>query len=898
VIRRVTARIREFLTSRHVDRDLTEELQSHLDHLTDDYVRRGMNRDDARRRAVRDFGGAGGVEIARESVRDARGLPWLEQLAIDARRGVRTLAKTRGFTVVTILTLALGIGASTAIYSLVDHVVLRPLPYPDQDRLVSIWEASTVPPRLAASSSSMLTSTDDPNRQTVAPASYMDFRKVAAFASLAGYDRQSMTLTGAGSPEQVLGETITAGYFDVLGAAPEKGRLFGSLDEQADSPKTVIVSHGLWQRRFAGDPDIVGKSITLNNQSLEVVGVMPVDFAPISQFVQPDPIGFWVTQAFRADLLGNYADHEIFVVGRLKPGVSIAQAQAQLTAASLDIAQRAPQSNLNMRAYLRPLGDDLVRRVRTSLIVISLMVGFILLIACVNVANLLIVRGAGRRRDIAIRYALGASRRRVLSEMIVESLILAAASCAAGLVIAWWLKDVLVSLAPSSLPRLGSVAIDGRVLLFSVGLSIATGLIFGALPAWQARRARPIDAMGTGNRVVAARWVMRWRNALLVFEIAMSTVLLIGAGLMVRSLTALNRVDLGFRTDQVLAMSVTLPDAKYPTGDSRAAFFDRLEAQLRQLPGVASVAFANRMPMRGSWDSGFAIDGGDGRMVSAGFQAVNPGFFSTLDIHVVRGRLLTTGDVKGSEPVAVVSEAFGQKLLNGADPIGRRFRRSAGGASITIVGVVRDIRRDGKRADIDPQVFLAAAQTTLYPTRLADVAVRLREGRSDGVAIRDEMRAAVAAVDPAQPIANVRGLDEVVSLGSRDQRFQAVLFGVFAALALLLAVIGVHGVVSYLVAQRSSEIAVRMALGAGRWTIAYWLLAATTWRVVAGAVIGLAGASLLSGFVRTLLFQVTPLDTATYALAALLLTSVAIGAAAIATRRAMRIDPVRALRSE
>src|SRR6185503_7593929 len=432
---------------------------------------------------------------------------------------------------------------------------------------------------------------------------------------------------------------------------------------------------------------------------------------------------------------------------------------------------------------------------------------------------------------------------------------------------------------------------------FSVGLAIVTGLLFGALPAWQARRAKPLDAISSGGRVVASAWMMRWRNSLMVFEIAVSTVLLIGAGLMVKSLVTLNSIPLGFRTEGILALNATLPEHRYATADARFEFFRRLETRVRQIPEVAAVGYANRFPMRGAWGSGFGIEGGSGNL-SADFQAVSTGYFETIDIRLLRGRLFTDQDVKTSEPVAVVSEAFGRQLLGGADPRGTRLRRGQNMPWITIVGVVADIRRDGKRAEISPQVFLPAAQTLSYPVRLADLAVRVQGDPATASRLAPALRAAVADVDPDQPVSNVRTLEEVVALGAREQRFQAVLLGLFAGLALLLATIGVHGVVAYLVAQRTPEIGVRMALGAGRLRILRWLLTATTWHVTAGAIAGLLAAVALSRYVKSLLFQVTPLDAATYAVSTALLCVVAIGAAALAARRATKIDPVRALRAE
>jgi putative ABC transport system permease protein len=894
-LRRIAARLREFVAGPSVDRDLSDEVQSHIDHLIDEYTRRGVPPDEARRRAVRDFGG---IDQTKESIRDTRGLPMLEHLLIDIRRAGRSLAKARGFTAVAIITLALGVGANAAIFSVFDTVVLRPLPYPDAGRLVSIYEANTgVLPDVAHSSGSILGGNDDPNRITVAPANYVVYRsRISDFAGMAGFAGIGATLTGTGAPERFLGEEVTANYFDVLGVRPALGRPFTEADASAGAPEVVVISDGIWHGRFGGDPTIVGRVISLDDRPREVVGVMPADFSALSQFGARDAVSFWTPAYYPPDLLANHADHEINVVARLADGATIASAAQALTGVSEDLAQRFPDSNKTMRAFVRPLHDDIVRGVSTSLGVIMLMVVLILLIACANVANLMIVRGAGRRREVAIRYALGASRGRVMSEMVTESLLLVSVACVAGLVLATWMKDVLVALAPQTLPRLNRVALNGRVLAFSVIVAVVTGVMFGMLPAWQTRKARPADALRSGDRAGASRWMMRWRNGLLIAELALSTVLLVGAGLMVRSLVALDKVDLGFRTDHVMAMNVNLPMTRYRTGDDRLAFFQALETKLSAVPGVARVAFANRFPMRGAWTSGFEIDGvTNHKFVDADFQAVSPGYFDTLGLRLTHGRLLENSDIRSGQPVAVVSEAFSTVLLAGRKPLGVRFRRDEQFPWITVVGVIADVRRDGKKATMQPQVYLAAAQTQLYPVRLSDVAVLLDARSGD---VRSALQNAVWAVDKDQPIANLRTLDEVVGLDLRDQRFQATLVGLFAVLALALAVVGIHGVVSYVVAQRTAEIGVRTALGADQGTIMRWLLGGTAIRVFTGAAIGVAGALLLSKYLASLLFQVTPTDAVTYASAPLALCTVALASAAVAARRAADIDPVKALRGE
>ncbi|TAK13938.1 MAG: FtsX-like permease family protein, partial [Acidobacteria bacterium] len=541
---------------------------------------------------------------------------------------------------------------------------------------------------------------------------------------------------------------------------------------------------------------------------------------------------------------------------------------------------------------------DLVRNTRTSLWTMFAMVGVILLIACVNVANLLIVRGVSRRREIAIRLALGADRRRVVRELLTQSLLLALVGGLVGLALSAWTRQILVSLAPANMPRLDQVTLDVRVLAASFVLVLITGLLFGVLPAWQASRERPIDALRATERVVAGTTVMRWRNALMTIEVALSAILLVGAGLTFRSLNAMNGVPLGFRTDHVLAMNISLPNPRYAAADDRFAFFDRLAGRVRAIPGVEEVAFANRLPLRGGWGSGFLIDGmppPPSGFYDCDFQAVSTGYFDVFGIPLRRGRALQSSDIKGAQPVAVVSEAFSRQILNGADPIGHAIRRGPNAPLITIVGVVGDVRRQGKLEQLGPQVYLPAAQTGSYPVRLADLAVRTM---GDPKSLVPALQQALWSIDASQPVTAVLTLDEVLFQRGAAQRFRALLFGMCAVLALILSLVGVYGVVSYAVSQRTPEIGIRIALGAARGDILRWLVGGTAALVVIGVVAGLLVARFLSRTLDALLFGVTSADLATYAIAAVSITVVALGSAALAARRATLIDPARALRGE
>jgi len=888
-------RVREIVSGRRLNRELNEEIQHHLDLLTDEYVRRGRSYDDARAAARREFGS---VDQMKEAVRDRRGIRVLDTLSRDVRYGARVLIKSRTFAITAVLTLSLGIGVNTAIFSLVDAVLLRPLPYADPERLVSLWEANIgAPPAQQSTTGSSIAAVSTPRRVVVAPANVVDYQRAQGFSALAGVTTVGRNLTGAGTPERLLGEAVTWNYFAVLGATPAIGRPFDRDDDRPGASPVAVISAGLWQARFGSDQAIVGRTITLDNLPHEIIGVMPADFTPAMQFSRTDTVTFWEPAAYPPDLLAHRGDHEVNVVGRLAPGVSLASARSELAVVSEDLARRFPDSNSTVRAFIAPLRDDVVSKIRTSFLVLIATVSAILLIACVNVANLLLVRAVSRRREMAVRIALGASRTRVMTALVVESLVLSGVACVVGVLLAEVTRRVLLAAAPTSIPRLAGVSLDWRVLVFAAGVSLMTGLGFGLLPAWQAGRAHPVDALRTSERVVAGTWVMKWRDGLMIVEIALSTVLLTGAGLMMKSLVLLNGVELGFQPDHVLAVNVNLPESRYPTADDRFRFFDRLSERLSVLPGVQSTAFANRFPLRGGWETGIQVDGDatPGAGCDVASQAVSPGYFETLGIQRLRGRLLTPADARTSEAVAVVSDEFGRGCLAGADPVDHRFRRAPTQPWITIVGVVHDVRRDGRSAAIMPQIYLSAAQTDLYPVRLADVAVR---SSSDPAALAVAIRSAVLDLDPAQPITSVRTLEEILSASAAERRFETLLFLLFASLAIVLAVVGIFGVVAYAVSQRLPEIGLRMALGADAGRILQWLLGRAAIVVIAGAAGGVLTSLTLSKYLATLLFEVPPRDASVYTLAAVALALVALVTSGLAARAATRVDPTIALRTE
>ena len=570
----------------------------------------------------------------------------LETLVQDARYAVRLLVKAPGFTAAAIITLALGIGANAAIFSLVDAIMLRPLPYPAPGRLVSIWEVMQ----------------PTGTRSVVAPANYLDYvRRARSFTALTAFQSAGRNLTGAGDPERLIAEEVTASYFRTFGVLPAIGRPFTPEENREGQDGVAIISHGLWQRRFGGDPAVLTRDIRLDARPYRIVGVMPAGFEAPTQVRSADPVSVIVPIVFRDDVLTNRLDHEVDVVGRLAPGVSLETARAEMAAVSDGLAREFPDAGV--RTALAPLGADQTRLVRPLLLVLLGAVALILLMACVNVASLLVVRSISRQREIAIRFALGATRRRVMSALVTQSLVLAFAGAAVGLLVAVLTRDALVSLAPATLPHLDRVALDTRVLTFTTLLALGTGVLFGLLPAWQVSRTRPSEALRMADRAVVGGWALKSRQGLMLAEIALSTLLLVGAGLMLRSLTVLNRVPLGFEPEGVLATNIALPSNRYPTPESRLEFFEALATRLAATPGVGAVAFANRLPLRGTWTSGFTVEPLPGEpesktATSVGFQSVSPDYFRVLGIRLARGRLLDDTDRNGAMPVAVVSEAF------------------------------------------------------------------------------------------------------------------------------------------------------------------------------------------------------------------------------------------------
>jgi len=886
-------RIAAFFHRELETRALREEMQLHVELRARKLHQAGLAPADAGFAARRQFGNAA---VYQDQISALWGWTMWERFLQDLRHGIRMLFKAPGFTAITVLTLALGLGINTAIFSAVNAVMLRPLPYPHPERLISLWEDNTRPQDQRFSSSGTAVGSGGPiGRTTVSPANLSDYRACAAFEDLAAFDSSAANLTGIGTPERIPGEAVTWNYFSVLGVLPAEGRTFLPEEDRPGADLVVVVSHEFWQRRLGGAADALGRSVMLDGSPYRMVGILPAGFQSPQEVALKTPSEVFRTASYSSDLLTNRGDHEVNVVGRLKPGISVTAAQAALSAISAGLAKQFPGTNGNFRADIAPLRDDLAGSVSQSLWALLGASGLIVLIACVNVANLLMVRAAGRRHESSVRMALGAGRLPLMRQLLTESLVIAVAGCVAGVALGRLLMLGLTAIAPPGIPRIESAGMDWRVFSVAAVIALSTAVIFGMAPAWQASQVKPVEALKTAARGTGGASQVRWRTALTVAEVALSLVLLVGAGLLLRSFSTVMGVRLGFQTDHVIAMNINLPQLHYPDATARLRFYQAIEERVRTLPGVQSAAYANRMPLRGGWASGIFVDGDPDREVVPDFQAVSPGYFETLGIPLLRGRWLSAQDTATSTPVAVVNQAFARQLLEGRDPIGHTMRRDPTAPKISIVGVVNDIRRKGKEGQIKPEVYLSAAQTNLYPVRLADFAVRTA---GDPRALVNAISREVWAIDKDQPVTNVHTMDEIVDEAVSERRFQTLLLLIFAAVAVALAIVGIYGVLTYSVGQRLSELGIRVALGAPPRAILGLVLRQAGLLIAAGIALGLAGAYGLTRFLQDLLFEVKATDWHAYAGAVALLAMVAVIAALIPARRGARVDPVVALRQE
>jgi len=804
----------------------------------------------------------------------------MQTLWQDLRYGARMLLKKPGFTLIAVITLALGIGANAAIFSVVNAVLLRPLPFKDPDRLMLIRETKL--PQFPEFS--------------VSPGNFLDWRKQnTVFERLVAFSGLSFNMVGTGDPEQIRGMKVTDGFFATLGAQPQMGRDFLAEEDQPGRDNVVILSHGLWQRRFGGDPNILNQTLTLSGQSYPVIGVMPATF----RFGGPD-LGLWTPMAFTAQQAQNHGGHWLGAIGRLKPGATEDQARTEMITIAGRLAAQYPGANMGWSVKLMPLLEFTVRSVKPALIVLLCAVAFVLLIACANVANLLLARAAGRQKEIAIRTALGAGRARIIRQLLTESALLAILGGAAGLLLAKWGMDLLLKLAPQGLPRMSDVSLDGRALAFTAAVTLLTGVIFGLIPALQASRPNLNETMNdTGRGSTEGRRRQLVRSALVVLEVTSALVLLVGAGLLIKSFWRLQQVDPGFNPDNTLTLSVSLPRTKYPEENQRVAFFQQLLEKVSALPGVQAAGATNPLPLDGDTVYAFVVQGRaplpPGAGQSTNFYAVSVDYFKTMGIRLLRGKLFTERDTKEAPHVAVINETMAKKIFPDEDPIGKRITFAGGDSNSDwqeIVGIVSDVKQYGLDQATPMQTYEPYKQQTSPSMTL------VARTSGDPANLTAAIRNAVLQLDKEQPIANIRTLDQILSASIAQQRFSTMLLGVFAAVAMLLAAVGIYGVLSYAVTQRTHEIGIRVALGAARRDVLRLVIGQGMLLTLLGVAAGLAVAFALTRLMSTLLFGVSATDPMTFGLIALLIVAVALLACWIPARRATKVDPMVALRQE
>jgi len=799
----------------------------------------------------------------------------------DIRYGFRMLWKNPGFTFVAALTLALGIGANTSIFSVVNAVVLRPLPFPDAERLV--WFDGVNPARgITESSLSM--------------PDYLDWQSQAdAFQSMTAFVEGSAILSSDEvEPERVPRGIVTASFFPTVGVNPAQGRALVPEDELSGSELVAVLSHGLWQRRFGANPNVLGSKFMLSGRSFTVVGVMPAGFD------YPARAQLW--SPLKTDADDQRRDNRyLHVLARLKPTVTLAAAQTQIDALSARFAEQYPETNGGQSARLTNLQEWTTRGVRTSLLLLFGAVGFVLLIACANVANLLLARGAARRKEIALRTALGAGRARIIRQLLTESLLLAALGGAAGLLLSLFLTDLLIAISPADVPRLNEIGLDARVLGFTVAVVSLVGLLFGLAPALQASKTDLNEVLKDGGRSsTEGRGRNRLRALLVVSEIALSLLLLVGAGLLIKSFVLLRDVSPGFDPANVLTMRISLPGARYAEPKQKANFFHELTERVRTLPGVEAVGATVSLPLGGSNFSVGRSFVPEGRPLvteesrDTDYFVATPDYFKAMRIPLKAGRAFTVHDRAETVPVVVINESLARRVFAGADPIGKRltvwrdekFARE-------IIGVVGDVKSSRLDAETSAQIYVPYAQDAGWGG--LSLAVRTT---GEPETLTAAVRGAVLSIDKNQPVYDIKTMDDVLSASVANNRLVVLLFGLFALLALLLATVGIYGVMSYSVAQRTHEIGIRMALGAQPSDVLRLILRQGLALTLAGVGLGLAGSFALSRLLASQLFGVSATDPVTFGALSLLLTAVALVACYIPTRRAMKVDPMVALRNE
>ena len=869
-----------FFRRRVWDEERARELDAYLEIETEENIARGMSRDEARYAARKKLGNP---TLIREEIYRMNSIGLLETAWQDLKYAWRVLRKSPGFTFFAVAVLALGIAANTAIFSIADAVLLRPLPYRNAGQLVAVWEDG---------------STYGFPRDTPAPGNFSDCKaRNHVFADMAAYSWDDLNLTGDGNPEQLSADEVSGNLFSVLGVSPVLGRDFRPDDNIPGAPGVAILSHGLWLRRFGGNPGIVGQEARLDGEKYTVVGVMP------RGFLYPDRrTELWVPWRFTKEKLADHGSHFLNVIARLKPGVSLQTTNADLATIAKQLEQEHPDSNAKIGSFAVPLREQVSGDIRPAILVLAGAVCFVLLIACANVANLLLARATGKRRELGMRLTLGASRFRIACQMLTESIVLAVLAGSLGLALSVWGTQFLAALVPTGIAPLGGTAIDRRVLLFNVAVSLGTGILFGVIPALRISSLNLVSSLKNGGgRSGVGSGGQRLRDVLVVSEVALAIVLLAGAALMIRSFENLVHLDPGFRADHVLVLHMPVQMQTYDTQARRTAFYDQVLEKVEHLPGVVAAGCTTWIPLTNEGGAtGITIEGhpepAPGQIPIPNARIVSRDYMKTLRMKLVEGRFFDEHDGTGTQLVALINQTMARSFWPEGNPVGKRFKKGTfreDGPWITIVGIVGDVHQAGPAQPARAEMYLPYQQQEFFPPDY--LAVRTS---GDPLLLAEPVRQQIWSVDKQQPVADVMPLEQLVGENLAPKRMQASLLGGFAGLALLLASLGIYAVLSFAVTQRTQEIGVRVALGAHSRDVLGMVFSHGLKLFAIGAILGLAAALALSRTLGHLLYGVSASDPLSFIGVTFVLGAVMLLACYIPARRAMRVDPLVALRYE
>lgn len=881
VLSKLKSTISNWTGREQAEQELDDELRAYVDALAAEKMQRGMNAGEARRAARLEAG----VELVKEEVRDVRGGAWLETLSRDVGFGFRQLRKNPGFTAIAVIALALGIGANTAIFSVVDSVLLRPLPYADYDRLAVVLHRGNNP---------------------VAPANFYDWQAQSrSFESMGAAEMWGPNLTNVDSPEHLNALRVTSEIFPMLGAKPLMGRVFTADEVKPGNEHVTVISYGFWQRRLGGKQNVLSQEITLDGARYSVIGVMP----PTFRFAP-----FWATKSelwaplVLAPKATSRTASSLRIFGKLRPGVTVAEAQAEIATITGRLEQQYPGTNRNVQVV--PLREKVVGSIRQPLIILLTAVGFLLLIACANVAHMLLARSAVREKEVALRAALGATRGRLIRQFLTESVLLSLIGAVTGILLGQLLLRVFSSTNPGSLPVAQSIETDWRVLAVMLAISAMTGIGFGLVPAVHASMTRADEALKSSGRGMSdGKRHGQFRNVLLGSEFCLAFMLLIGAGLMIRSIGALQAIDPGFDSRNLLTMTVSVAGTNEAEASRRAAFFDEMLARTRALPGVKSAGYINHLPIGGDvWGLSYIAEGqpvtNPGDRPHAVYRVASPGYFETMRIVMDRGRGFNAQDTVDAPPVVVINEAFAKKHWPGEEATGKRISMEDSDQPSkwrTVVGVIRDVK-EGEWAGVPrPEVYLPFQQDQFYSTEGGSAASYMTlvvRAENDASALAPSIQSAIRGIDRNIPISEIQTMEQVIADSTSQPRLYLFLLVSFASLALALASVGIYGVMSYAVSQRTKEIGVRMALGASERQVLGMVLSGSAQVVLAGGALGVLGALALGKMMNTFLYGVQASDPVTFVLVAVVLGGSALIASLVPARRAMRVDPMSALRQE